>query len=95
MEILQDYSCDVLISFVANFLVIFIFQQLAQQQNLVIPQNTEVAQVSLESQGDAIAKAEEPGDDTPIAQQDVPTDPLTVEEEDDSEDVLQYEVAAN
>ena len=84
-----------LISFVANFLVIFIFQQLAQQQNLVIPQNTEVAQVSLESQGDAIAKAEEPGDDTPIAQQDVPTDPLTVEEEDDSEDVLQYEVAAN
>ena len=49
----------------------------------------------LESQGDAIAKAEEPGDDTPIAQQDVPTDPLTVEEEDDSEDVLQYEVAAN
>ena len=84
-----------LISFVANFLVIFIFQQLAQQQNLVIPQNTEVAQVSLESQGDAIAKAEEPGDDTPIAQQDVPTDPLTVEEEDDSEDVLQCEVAAN
>ena len=84
-----------LISFVANFLVIFIFQQLAQQQNLVIPQNTGVAQVSLESQGDAIAKAEEPGDDTPIAQQDVPTDPLTVEEEDDSEDVLQYEVAAN
>lgn len=95
MEILQDYSCDVLISFVATFLVIFIFQQLAQQQNLVIPQNTEVAQVSLESQGDAIAKAEEPGDDTPIAQQDVPTDPLTVEEEDDSEDVLQFEVAAN
>ena len=95
MEILRDYSCDVLISFVANFLVIFIFQQLAQQQNLVIPQNTEVAQVSLESQGDAIAKAEEPGDDTPIAQQDVHTDPLTVEEEDDSEDVLQYEVAAN
>ena len=84
-----------LISFVANFLVIFIFQQLAQQQNLVIRQNTEVAQVSLESQGDAIAKAEEPGDDTPIAQQDVSTDPLTVEEEDDSEDVLQYEVAAN
>ena len=92
---MQGYSCDVLISFVANFLVIFIFQQLAQQQNLVIPQNTEVAQVSLESQGDAIAKAEEPGDDTPIAQQDVHTDPLTVEEEDDSEDVLQYEVAAN
>ena len=62
---------------------------------MVIPQNTEVAQVSLESQGDAIAKAEEPGDDTPITQQDVPIDPLTVEEEDDSEDVLQYEVAAN
>ena len=78
-----------------NFLVALIFQQLAQQQNLVVPQNVDVAQVSLESQGDAIAKAEEPGDDTPIAQQDVPTDPLTVEEEDDSEDVLQYEVAAN
>ena len=75
-----------------NFLVALIFQQLAQKQNLVVPQNVEV---SLESQGDAIAKAEEPGDDTPIAQQDVPTDPLTVEEEDDSEDVLQYEVAAN
>ena len=78
-----------------NFLVALIFQQLAQQQNLVVPQNVDVAQVSLESQGDAIAKAEEPGDDTPIAQQDVPTDPLTVEEEDDSKDVLQYEVAAN
>ena len=78
-----------------NFLVALIFQQLAQQQNLVVPQNVDVAQVSLESRGDAIAKAEEPGDDTPIAQQDVPTDPVTVEEEDDSEDVLQYEVAAN
>ena len=77
-----------------NFLVAFIFQQLAQQQNLVIPQNTQVSQVSLESQGDAIAKTEEPGDDTPITQ-DVPTDPLSVEEEDDSEGVLQYEVAAN
>ena len=69
------------------------FQQLTQQQNLVLPTNTDGTNIALGQavQEDMETKQE---DNEATSTQDVSVDPLTADDE-DNEDVLHYEVTAN